>query len=66
MIVRVFVMTLSDPCVSRRTPFTEALLCTKSLVYVDLMAQYWYQTEAMIKSIEKYLKGFLYHNEVLS
>jgi len=46
-------------------PFTDALLCIKNFVYFNLMAQYWYHTEAMIEYMENYLEEFHRHNNML-
>ena len=65
-IVPVFVATLSDPSVSQRMAFTEALLYVKNLVYFDLMAQYRYHTEATIEYKEKHLEELQFSKEVFS
>jgi len=49
VIVPVFVATLLNHSVNQRIPFTEALLCVIKLVYLYLMAQYQYHTEATIE-----------------
>jgi len=66
VIVPVFAVTLLNPSVSQRIPFTEALLCVKNFVYFHLMAQYWYHTEATIHYIENYLEEFHPHKDVFS
>jgi len=58
VIVPASVATLSNCLVSRKIPFTEALLCVKNIVYFHLLAQYQYHTEAMIRYMENYLEEF--------
>jgi len=65
-IVPVFAAMLLNPSASQRIPFTEALLCVNNLVYFQLMAQYWYDTEATIKYMENYLEEFHCHKDVFS
>jgi hypothetical protein len=49
VIVPVLMTTLLNPLASQWIPFPEALWCIKNFVYVHLMAQYRYHTEATIK-----------------
>jgi len=58
VIVPVFVATLLNTFVSRRIPFTAAMLCVKNFVYFHLMALYQYHTEAMIEYMENNLEEF--------
>jgi len=65
-IVPVFAATLLNPMGSQKIPFTEALLCVKNLVYLHLVAQYRYHTEATIEYMENYLEEFTCHKDVFS
>jgi hypothetical protein len=49
VIVPVFTENLLNPSVSKRYPFTKALLCGKNYVYFHLLAQYRYYTGATIE-----------------
>jgi len=64
VIVPVLAATLFNPLASQRIPLTEALLCVQNLVYLHLMSQYQYHTEATIKYMENYLAVFHCHKDV--
>ena len=66
VIVSVLAVTLLNPLVSQRIPFTEALLCVKNLVHFHLIAQYRYHTEATIQYMENSLEEIHHHNDVFS
>jgi len=63
VIVPVFGATLLNPSASQRIPFTEALLWVRNLVYIHLMAQDRYHTDATIEYMENYLDEFHRHND---
>jgi len=56
IIVSPFVATLLNPLVSQTIPFTDHLLCFKTIVYFHFTAHYRYHTEATIEYMEKYLE----------
>jgi len=66
VIIPVFAATLLNPLASQRIPFIEALLCGKNYIYFQLMVQYWYHTETMIKYMENYMEEFHHHKDVFS
>jgi len=66
VIVQVFAATFLNRLASQRIPFQEALLCIKNFVYVHLLAQYWYHTEATIEYMGNYLEELNHHQDVLS
>jgi len=66
VIVPVFVATLLIPLASQQTPFTDALLCVKILVYFHLMPQYRYHTEATIEYKKNYHQDYHCQKDVFS
>jgi len=64
VIVPVVAGILLNPSASQWFPLTGALMCVKNFVYIHLMAQYRYHTEAPIEYIENYLEEFHCHKDV--
>jgi hypothetical protein len=58
MIGPVFPVTQFNTFASQWIHYPEALLYMENLVFIRLMAQYWYHTEAMIEYMEKYPEEF--------
>jgi len=59
MIVPVFLVTCSNPMANERISCTTALLLAKNLVYLHLMAQYWYYTEPMIEYVQNFCRSLI-------
>jgi hypothetical protein len=55
VIFPVLVGTRFNPSASETIHCTETLLCVENVVYLHLMAQYWYHTAAPIEYMQKYL-----------
>jgi len=66
VIVPVFAVTLMNPSVSQMIPFTEALLCVKTFVYLHPLAPYQYHTEATHKYMDNNLVEFDCYKDVFS
>jgi hypothetical protein len=55
VIITVVMATHSNHSAQQWIPFSKALLCVKKCVHFHRLAQYWYNTEAMSKYIEKHI-----------
>jgi len=66
LIDSVFTVALSNPLVSERIPFTEALLCVKNIEYFYCMAHYRYYTKTMFNFMKQYQEECHRHNNAFS